>query len=85
MSIQMKTITKETTVKAENWLQIAYKATPLGECNNKISELAEKCETSERTVRRWISEGFVPKQWQVKHFYDVLNINPKTLKVKKNK
>lgn len=85
MSTKMETTTKKKEVKHENWLQIAYKATPLGECNKKITELAEKCETSERTVRRWITEGSVPKQWQLLHFYDVLNINPKTLKVKKSK
>jgi hypothetical protein len=85
----MSTVMKTTTTKKEevkqNWLEIAYKATPLGECNNKINEIATLCETSSRTVRRWIEQGFVPKQWQLKIVYQILNINPKTLKVKKSK
>ena len=85
MSTTMSTITTKQEVKRENWLKTAYRTTPAGECNNVINKIAEKCETSDRTVRRWITHGLVPKEWQLKHIYKILNIDPETKKVKKSK
>lgn len=64
---------EKLTSKTQNVLLNAYNATPKGECNNKLNEIAEKCEVDARTVRRWIKEGKTPKKWMFLAMADIFN------------
>ena len=59
--------------KSQNVLLTAYNSTPKGECNNKLFQIAQKCEVDERTVRRWIKEGKAPKKWMFLSMVEIFN------------
>lgn len=59
--------------KTQNVLLAAYNATPKGQCNDKLNEIADRCEVDARTVRRWIKEGRTPKKWMFLAMADIFN------------
>ncbi len=68
--------------KSQNVLLTAYNATPKGECNIRLIEIADKCEVEVRTVRRWIKEGRTPKKWMFLIMANIMgNIKPNDLKL----